>query len=143
MTANMIDFYKDLLSIFNLTTTEDGKIFIKSKKGSLPVLLDDKPLVLPTRDNINNMVEIVNGKPEITHHLFHPLRESVIKGENKSLLRLKSIIERTIAYSVAIVGEVLFNIVGEYGKEIDDPDLIEFVRLLTEYKAPGIKTLVD
>jgi len=144
MVKNLIDFYKDLLEVFDIKTDNNGKLFIESdKRGKLMVELDGKPLVLPTTENIRASVEIDNnGKPVQVLALFNPVDESAIKGENKSLLRLREIMERKINNSFAVMGEVLFTILADK-KDIEDPNLITFIQELNKYKAPGIKHLVD
>ena len=143
MTLNLVDFYKDLLKVFDIEADEQGRLFIRSSKAKLPITLDGKPLVLPTYDNIKNSVEIVNGKPELTMVIFNPLKETATRGENKTLLKFKDILERKVNHSFAIVGEVLFSLLSANLGEIENPELINFIQELNKYKAPGIKHIVD
>ena len=143
MTLNLLDFYKDLLAVFDIEADEQGRLFIRSSKTKLPITIDGKPLVLPTRENIENSVEIKDGKPEITMIIFNPLKETATKGENKTLLKFKDIMERKVNHSFAIVGEVLFSLLAANLDKIENPELISLIQELNKYKAPGIKHIVD
>jgi len=140
----LVEFYEKLVTSLGIVVNEKKQLFIKSERsGNLPLLIDGKPVYLPTKENIENCVEIVDGRPVLKYHLFHPLQESAVRGENRSFMKLKDYIERNVNYTFAVLGEVLFNILADDDIEITDVALLELIDMLNEYKAPGLKKLVD
>jgi hypothetical protein len=143
MVKNLIEFYKDLLEMIDLNVDDEGNIFLTSKKmGKLPILVDGLPMVLPTNEQIKTATKIEDGKSVLAKVLFNPAEESAVRGENRSLLRFREIMERKINNSFAIIGEVMFSLLNAE-KEINDPDILVFIDELNKYKAPGIKKIID
>ena len=138
------EFYEKLVTSMGLKLNEQKQLFVNSERsGNLPLLIDGKPVYLPTKENVKNCIDIVDGRSVLKYHLFHPLQESAIKGENKSFMKFKDFIERNINYTFAVLGEVLFNILADNDIEITDVTMLELIDMLNEYKAPGLKKLID
>ena len=141
--ANTINFYKDLLKTFGIEEDKDRLVFISSTGKKLPINLEGLPIILPRKELIADIVEIVDGKPRLKARIFNPLAESVIKGENKSLTKLRKHIERMVEHSFLSVSMMLLE-GTKYQDEIEscDPKFLEFIEMI-QYKQPGVKKVVD
>lgn len=134
--------YKDLLKVFKIEVNEDGGLFIEGTK--LPLMINKKPLVLPTRENVKNSVDVVDGEIVKVTEIFNPFDESAIKSENPALLKLKEVIERRVNFSFAIMAEVLFTVLANEKKfNIESMEFIELISEFNKYKTPNLKSLID
>jgi hypothetical protein len=70
------EFYKDILEVLGLEVDSQGRIFIKSGKTRLPITIEGLPLVLPTAENIKNVIDTSGDKPELKFMLFNPAKEN-------------------------------------------------------------------
>jgi hypothetical protein len=143
MIKNILEFYTDILEGLDLKVDNLGNIFLPTKKGDKPFTMDGLPLVLPTDAHLKTIIKVEDGKPELTKLLFNPLDESGIKGENKSLLKLKRYIENKVSFSIGIIGEVILNILSNEEAELTNTDFLMLVDVIKNYDAHGIKKVVD
>jgi len=140
---NIIKFYTDILKTFNIVEENNKLMYISSTGKKLPINIEGLPIILPKKELIADIVEIVDGKPRLKARIFNPLSESVIKGENKSLTKLRRHIERMVEYSFIGVSMILLQGV-KYQEELEnyDPKFLEFIDML-KYNQPGVKKVVD
>lgn len=139
--SKLIDLYTNILTSYGLTVTKDGYV----KSGDSTVAPEGKPLVLPTKENIDNIVVINgDGKPEVVKTLFNPMSEDPIKGMSASLKKLKSMTEIKLSYTLAAIGEMLLTLSSN--KELQKKTNLEinkFLGRLQEAYNPGMKSVVD
>ncbi len=135
------EFYKDILEALGLVVDEKGRIFVKTGKTLTPLVMDGLQFVLPTKENIENLIiKDENGKYKAAYRFFNPAYEDPIKGVDVSLNKLREIMYRRLENRVVSIMEVLINIaMGEAAS----PGAIEFIELLNRYKNSNIKKLVD
>ena len=94
----LLEFYKDVLTSAGLLVDEEGNIKLKVNADStINIMANGKPLVLPTKNQINSMTEVVDGKVLTTKVLFNPLKEDMVKGESEGLKRLIKIYDARLA----------------------------------------------
>lgn len=141
--SNIVEFYKDILKTFNVTEENNKLVFNTSTGKKIPLTLEGSPLILPRKELIADIVEIVDGKPRLKARIFNPLAESVIRGENKSLTKIRKHIERMMEYSFIVVSTLLLHGV-RYQEDLDDcdPMFLKFLDMI-KYKQPGVKKVVD
>ena len=147
----LIDLYTTLLNGLGFVVTEDGYIKLprdlKDKESpTIQVLVDNKPLVLPTREHIATAVDYVDGKGTIIKIPFNTFREDVLKGDSLSLKKLKSTIELRLSHTFFSCGLLLLTLA--YSKEVQNSITIplkvsKFLKSLREANATGVKQLVD
>lgn len=78
----VLDLYKNVLSSINCVVDEDGMISFLLGDTALPCTIKDKRLVLPIPAILKN--------PSWEHQIaFHPLSESILRGESPVMQRLK------------------------------------------------------
>jgi hypothetical protein len=82
---NLIDLYKWLMQTANLVVTSDNLVSGKLMKQAMPVLIKGKRLALPTPEHLANP-----DKSQIV--LFHPLAESITRGESEVLEKFRALL---------------------------------------------------
>jgi len=137
------EFYKELLESLNIHVDNNGLISIEGHGIKKPLDIDGIPLYLPTDENINTTIEVVDGKPTPTKVLFNPLEEDVYKGVNESYTKLKNIMELKLLGVVGNLGISLLSIMAENSGELTDMELIKFVNVLNKNKVGKRKSMVD
>lgn len=141
----LIDFYAKILQSLGLTE-KDGFIYVKDSKGGLVQLMDNKKqLVLPTKEQIENLIEEdEDGELVVARIPYNPLNEDMIKGDSISLKKTRLIIEQRIGYNIAFVGELLLTLASNKDfQRKTRAELNTFLASISEAKAPNIKDLVD
>lgn len=141
----LIEFYTRVLASIGASCSEDGYIYVGRGVDKIMVIVDGKPLVLPTKEHINSLLD-KNEQGEITviKIPYNPLNENVVKGNTLSLMRTKILIERAIAHYIAAAGELLLTIASR--PELQKKTNLEINKFLASTNAaknPGITKLVD
>lgn len=141
----LIEFYIDLLKSLGLVE-EDGYIFAKFSNGKLlPLVEDKKQFVLPTKDQLGNLMEEDDdGNAVLARIPYNPLNEDVVKGDSMSLKKTKYIIERKIGHCIAYTGELLLKLAAN-GKLQNKTrmDINNFLKAINRAKGQNIKAVVD
>ena len=134
------EFYKDILEVLGLEVTSSGGIFLSAGKTKLPISVNGLPMVLPTEDNIKNIIDTSGDKPEIKYFLFNPGYEDPVK-KSTSLQKLRELIYRRLENKIASIMEILA-IIGleNNGKS---SGIEEFIELTLRFKNKNIKKLFD
>lgn len=134
------EFYKDILETLGLEVDSRGGIFIPSGKAKLPLTIDGLHAVLPTADNIKNVIDTSEDKAKLNYFLFNPAHEDAIR-KNTSLQKLREIIYRKLENKFAALMEIL-TVLGleDNSKSIG---MEEFVELVLRFKNKTIKKLFD
>ncbi|SAK59717.1 hypothetical protein AWB81_01884 [Caballeronia arationis] len=84
-TPNLIELYKWLMQTANLVVTSDNLVSGKLMNQTMPVLIKGKRLALPSPEHLANP-----DKSQIV--LFHPLAESITRGESEVLEKFRSML---------------------------------------------------
>lgn len=142
---SLIDFYKLILASLGLEVKDDY-IYIRGSKNELvPLMAEQKQLVLPTRAQLNSLIEEdEDGEFKVTKLPYNPLNEDVVKGDTQSLKKTKLIVERQIGHAIAITGELLLTLATSAAfQKKTNMELNKFLSSITVAKNQNIKHLVD
>lgn len=147
MNNDFIEFYKSVLDSIGLVKyTDDGFIYIPRDDNMKDLVnVNGKMLVLPTKDNISSLVvKKEDGGLEVTKIMFNPLKESVNRGNSVSLSRVKTWIEKKLAFTVAAVGEMLLILASDKQMQKDTGlEINKFLSSITAAMNNNIKEIVD
>lgn len=147
MNNDFIEFYKNVLDSIGLVKyTDDGFIYIPREDNMKDLVnINGKMLVLPTKDNIDSLVvKKEDGSLEVSKILFNPLKESVNRGNSVSISRVKTWIEKKLAFTVAAVGEMLLILASDKQMQKDTGlEINKFLSSITEAMNNNIKDIVD
>ncbi len=122
----IIDFYKSILSLGCLVADEAGLISAEMESAKVPLMVDSKRMVLPTREHMANP-----NKDGIV--LFHPLSENIMRGESDVMAKFRSAINIKLNFTIGTMLQemiVLATSPGEHHKLKSDQ--FEFLALLKE-----------
>jgi len=134
------EFYKDILETLGLEVDSNGGIFLKSGKTKLPLTINGLPAVLPTAENIKNVVDTSGEKPEPRFFLFNPAYEDPIR-KNTSLQKLREIVYRRLENKIVAIMETL-SLLG-LEDETKSTGMEEFIELVLRFKNKAVKKLFD
>lgn len=138
------EFYTKVLENLGLETDDEGFIYIKTSDDNQLMLMNGLPLVLPTKDHISTLLKVTKDSFEQVKMLYNPLDENVVKGDNKSLIKTKSIVEARIGYGIMVAGRLLLTLASnkELQKDVN-LELTKFLSSLSEVRKPNMKEIVD
>lgn len=106
----ILEFYTSLLSSMSYTTVENGAVIRETADGYKPVKLDGKDLVLPTPEFQSN--------PDWEHKVaYHPLSESIARGESEVLQLTTALIASTVTDYFMNVGKTLLCVAADESKQ--------------------------
>lgn len=99
--SDVIDYYNGFLDSTNNPRDEHGVVLYESNTGDLkPVMIDGKKLILPTKE--------FQKKPDWTQFVaFHPLSESIARGESEVLMKARTLIGLRLFYKYIELSEAL------------------------------------
>lgn len=100
----ILTIYEQIMDFCGLTVSDD-KVYVKTKEGKEPFLVDGKQLVIPSSNILRNF------RPE-EMIVFHPMSEDIIKGETPIVSKLRYAINVRLNIASAIVIQSLLNLVG-------------------------------
>jgi len=127
----IIKVYKELLEDLDLTVDDNGYIWMIDSK--FPLTVDKLQVVLPTTNNIKNSIAVEDGEIKQVFELFNPFSESAVTGENKSVVALKTYLERKVnTLFSGIVSALLLIASNEKKYPVDDMDFIGFIEMLNK-----------
>lgn len=89
----VLDFYKSVLSAANMSTSEEGRVSVELGGIVLPLTINQKRLVLPTKKFLAE-----SDRSDIV--LFHPLREKIMRGESEVMARYRKALNVSINYTI-------------------------------------------
>lgn len=142
---SLIDFYKNVVKSLGLKEKEGYIYSVDSKGNELPLMDGSKQVVLPTRKHLNSLIEEdEDGEIQVVKIPYNPLNEDVIKGDSISLKKTKTIVERRIGHSLAIVGELLLRLALD--PKLQKKTNIEINKFLTstiQAKNNNVKQTID
>lgn len=145
MEKTLLEFYKDVLLSLGFPSDDEGYIMIGEEGEKMPITIEGKPLVLPTKDHINTLLEKdENDNIVSTKVLYNPLKESAIKGNSLSLVKTKTFIEGRLSFSILIAGDLLLHLVNkpELQKKAGF-EVSKFLSTIHDIKNINIKEIVD
>lgn len=143
----LIDFYKRTLESVGFKYNGNGNIIRVSSKGKEVVVMQDgKPMVLPTKEHVDTLVELDdNGDPCIKKILFNPLNEDMVKGDSHSLVKLKDTVSTMLNYSIFTSCILLLHVGKEKHLQVDIPmDVTDYLSSLSQIdRGNNVKVLID
>ena len=122
----IIDFYKSILSLGCLAADADGMISAEMESVKVPLMVDSKRLVLPTKEHMANPL-----KEGIV--LFHPLSENIMRGESAVMTKYRSAINIKLNFTIGTLLQELVVLATSPGQHHKlKTDQFEFLALLKE-----------
>lgn len=100
----ILTIYEQIMDFCGLTVSDD-KVYVKTKEGKEPFLVDGKQLVIPSSNILRNF------RPD-EMVVFHPMSEDIIKGETPIISKLRYAINVRLNIASAIVIQSLLNLIG-------------------------------
>lgn len=99
--SDVLSYYGGFLDSTNNPRDEQGVVLFESSTGELkPVMIDGKKLILPTKEFQN--------KPDWTQFVaFHPLSESIARGESDVLQKARDMISLRLFHKYVELSEAL------------------------------------
>lgn len=99
--SDILSYYNGFFDSTNNPRDEIGRVLYESNTGELkPVRIDGKELILPTRE--------FQAKPDWTKFVaFHPLSESIARGESEVLNKSRDLISLRLFYKYFELSEAL------------------------------------
>ena len=129
----IIDFYKSILSLGNLTADQDGMVSAEMNGTKIPLMVNAKRMVLPTQAHMSNP-----NKDEVV--LFHPLAENIMRGESDVMAKFRSTINIKLNYTIGVIIEELTILATSPGMHSRlKADQFEFLALLKESDAKTVE----
>lgn len=141
---DIINLYERVLKSYGIVN-EDGYLMVSDGDKSTVLKAGGLPMVLPTNKHISSLLdEDEDGKIIRIKQLFHPLDETVIKGDSVTMTKLKKLTEVRLANRITLVGSLLLSIAENKAHQTKTSMLInQFLVRLNEAKNPGVKDVVD
>ena len=141
----LIDFYKATVSSLGLIYDDDGFLYVPGNKKPTLLLEDGLPLVLPSKEAIDSLFSEDEEGIKITKVLYNPIDENVVKGDNKTLVRTKTIVENRIGYGVMALGSLLLQLANntKLQNKINSLEVNKFLASLSSVKKQNMKEIVD
>jgi hypothetical protein len=134
---DLIEIYKSILNVGGMKADESGLVSVSLNRDSAPVLIEGKRLALPTPNNLSDAA--VSNKI-----IFHPLRESILRGESEVAKRLRKTINIRLNYTFGAIAQNLLNIAAsvENHRLLSPPDQTEILNILTEADETTVNNFV-
>ncbi len=97
----ILEYYQKLIESMGYVVNDNGDVLFETSKGEMsPIRIDGKALVLPTKEFQN--------KPDWNAKVaFHPLSESIARGESEVIQKLQDMIRVQMWKQYTSVGETL------------------------------------
>lgn len=124
---DLIEIYKVILANAGMTADDEG--FVSMTDQNEPVLLAGKRLVLPTRAQL--------AQPNLGNRvMFHPLHESLIRGESDVMTRTRELINARLNISFSYIGLCLLTLATSPAQHVNlTPDQTLFMDNLKDIDA--------
>lgn len=121
---DIIDLYKDMLAIGNMTADKEGCISGAYKKDdAVPVVIKGKRMVLPTENQLKN----ADWSNRV---VFHPLYEHAIRGESVVLTKYSNLVQIRINVVIGSLIDSLLQMAASNAEHHKlNPDQSEFLRV--------------
>lgn len=135
-------FYKELCAAYSIKVSEEGYLMLTD---TLPYVIDNKTLVLPTKDNLDNVIsKDASGKLTVTKIIFNPLGENPIKGDTVSLKEVKKWTSLNIGSGIEGAGKLLLLLASSKDAQKKTTMMTnEFLAKINEANNANIKEIVD
>ena len=102
--SNLIEFYTKTATSLGLKIGAGDVISV----DGVELIIENKPLVLPTEDNIKTLVaKNDDGTVSITKVLYNPLVENALKGDGPGITKMSYVARVMLASSIASCGKLL------------------------------------
>lgn len=145
MTEKVLKFYKSLLESTGMIVDSNYRVKTNiSGTKSIPVTIDDMPLVLPSKSHLKNLFNTSGSRIEQSMAIFNPANESIIRGETKSLRKLRMAFGIKLSIGIAALMEYMIRVLcNTKHQNIGDTDILEFIKDISAINNRGSKQLVD
>jgi hypothetical protein len=135
----LIDFYVKVLESFKLSIKGD-MVYI----GSEQVLINGKPLVLPTKPMVDDLMEAdEHGRFVATKYLFNPLNESAMRDETQEFRKLKTVSDINLSLLFGFIGRNVLVLLHDKAKTQAPNELIGFANEIKSLRIKGVKDIID
>lgn len=94
MSESLTTLYRSILDSLNATTDSTGLVSIRNDDETMPCMVEQKRLALPTRELLSRGNWEANGLQP-----FHPLSEHLHRGESSVLKKLRMLVQVRLAIS--------------------------------------------
>lgn len=102
--SKVVEFYSKVVKSIGLDVNSNGVISV----DGTDVLVDNKPLVLPSKENIDTLVaKNDDGTLAITKVLFNPLSENALKAEGPGITKMVYVSRIMLSSSFLAAGKLL------------------------------------
>ncbi len=120
----IINLYKDMLAIGNMTADKEGCISGAYKKDdAVPVVIKGKRMVLPTSNQLKN----ADWSNRV---VFHPLYEHAIRGESVVLTKYSNLVQIRINVVIGSLIDSMLQLAASNAEHQKlNPDQSEFLRV--------------
>lgn len=131
----IVDIYKQVISNAGMISDKDG--FVSMKLGdteSSPVTIKGKRLVLPTTEQLRNG-DLSNRV------IFHPLYESITRGESDVIVAFRERLVRRLNFIVSYIGTTLLTLAASNAEHASNssPEKLEFLTLVPDANEQVLK----
>lgn len=132
----ILKIYEQIMDFCGLSVVDD-KVYVKTKDGKEPFLVDGKQLVIPTSNILRNF-----RSEEMI--VFHPMSEDIIKGETSIITKLRYAINVRLNISTAILIQSLLNLVDspEYHNKLT-PEQTELLYVIKDLDDKTVKAFTS
>lgn len=138
------DYYTKILESLELEVNKEGYIYYVTKEDKNLVTIGGLPVVLPTKEQLNNIYRVENNKPILSKIPFNPMNEDIVKGDTKSLKLLKQHINLRLSSRILMVGSMLLQLASDNKlQENINMEITNFLVKLNESVSSNTKKLVD
>lgn len=101
----LYEFYKAVLSLSSMTVDDDGYVSVALAGAQNPCMIDGHRLLMPYDKTLKEF------DPK-QHRIFHPLLESLTRGESEVLEKMRTTFVVKANYVFSIIGAGLLNILS-------------------------------
>ena len=131
----LLDLYTSLLKVAGLRANADGYISAVLEDQSIPILINEKRLALPTQTNLNDAF-----KKDL--YIFHPLSENIVEHkESAELARYRKALNIRNNYIFSLLCSELLVLCLDKAKHASlNPDQLEFLLQIKEIDDKTVET---
>ncbi len=135
--SKLIEFYTNILTYCKLKVDKSGTVYTDSTGKRIPILIDEKEVVLPTQDNLRS--------PDIMNKIiFHPIPENISRGESPVIRKLLQVINTQINLSTSVIMSLFIQLMHSSMKEKNlNPDQSELISQLGSIDKSGFMNLTN
>lgn len=101
----LFDFYKAILTMSSLSVDDEGYIYVTLAGTKKPCMLEGKRLLMPYKSRFKEF-------DATQHRFFHPMSESLVKGESEVLEKIRNTFLIKANYVIGRIGAALLQLLS-------------------------------